>query len=115
MSGSAFMAGVVQAVVLLRAATVRERLPSASIALRPLVLIGGIIIAVSGGALVLRLLGDAPGNASTAWLVTLLILMFAGLRRKLRGITVTRRTVPPPTAQPVEAMEDVTVRSETVE
>jgi hypothetical protein len=106
----------VQAVILLRAATLRESLKGEKIALRPLVLLGGIALAAGCGAIVHRLLGDEQSHASNAWLVTLLILMFAGLRRKLLGIKVQRRTMaPPPTVRPVEAIEDVTVRTETVE
>lgn len=117
MSGSALMAGVVQAVVLLRAANLRESLTGEKIALRPVVLLGGIALAVGMGSLVQQLLGFEAGDGSSAWLVTLLILMFAGLRRKLLGIKVTRMTMgsPPPTVRPVETMEDVTVRTETVD
>jgi hypothetical protein len=80
-------------------------------------LVGGIVAAAFLGGLVLKLLGGAPDGAAASWLIALFILMFAGLRRKLLGIKVQRRTMaaPPPSVRPVEAMEDVTVRTETVE
>ena len=113
----ALVVGLVQAALLHRAAGWRERLTGDRIPYRPIVLLVGIGMAVFLGNTVLFLLGGDADDRTSSWLVTLFALMFVGLRRKLLGIKLHRMPMaaPPPTTRPVEAMEDVTVRTETVE
>jgi len=114
---AAIIAGLVQAVLLLLAQALRERLTGPRIVIRPFVLLGGIVGTFAIGSRLHGALGGVPDDWPAAWLVSLVVRMLVGIQKLRIRARVMRSPleVIPPEQWPAAGLEDVTVRTKTVE